>query len=320
MLLWGVLRRHRHRRHVDGAGRHRRHALVRRAARPRARRAVGGQRHRAAGVPAAARRRRRDARLAGGGAGRRRRGASSSSSSCCCSCAIGPRTSACGRTASAPRDADARRPRPLAPLAALRPRRRARAAFWILAGTFFVCGASTNGLIGTHLIAACHDYGIPADALGAAARADGHLRHPRHDRLGLADRSLLEPPPAVRLLHAARAVAAVSAVHARRTAARASACSRCSTASTGSRPCRRRCGSPARRSAARTPASSTAGSAPATSSARRWPPSAPARSAPSPATTGSAFWIAGVLCVLAGDVVPHHRPAGADRGEAGPAA
>lgn len=28
------------------------------------------------------------------------------------------------------------------------------------AGTF-VCGASTNGLIGTHLIAACHDYGIP---------------------------------------------------------------------------------------------------------------------------------------------------------------
>jgi predicted MFS family arabinose efflux permease len=33
--------------------------------------------------------------------------------------------------------------------------------FWILAGTFFVCGASTNGLIGTHLIAACHDVGIP---------------------------------------------------------------------------------------------------------------------------------------------------------------
>jgi MFS family permease len=32
--------------------------------------------------------------------------------------------------------------------------------FWILAGSFFVCGASTNGLIGTHLIPACHDYGI----------------------------------------------------------------------------------------------------------------------------------------------------------------
>jgi sugar phosphate permease len=49
--------------------------------------------------------------------------------------------------------------RALAPLAALRHASRTR-AFWLLAGTFFVCGASTNGLIGTHLIAACHDYGI----------------------------------------------------------------------------------------------------------------------------------------------------------------
>src|SRR6185295_2937398 len=52
-------------------------------------------------------------------------------------------------------------PRPaMAPIAALRHAMRSR-AFWVLAGTFFVCGASTNGLIGTHLIAACHDYGIP---------------------------------------------------------------------------------------------------------------------------------------------------------------
>jgi sugar phosphate permease len=49
---------------------------------------------------------------------------------------------------------------PLAPVAALRHAARSR-AFWVLAGTFFICGASTNGLIGTHLIAACHDYGIP---------------------------------------------------------------------------------------------------------------------------------------------------------------
>lgn len=33
--------------------------------------------------------------------------------------------------------------------------------FWLLAGSFFVCGASTNGLIGTHLIAAAFDCGIP---------------------------------------------------------------------------------------------------------------------------------------------------------------
>jgi MFS family permease len=48
---------------------------------------------------------------------------------------------------------------PLAPLAALAHAARTP-AFWILAGTFFVCGASTNGLIGTHLISACHDVGI----------------------------------------------------------------------------------------------------------------------------------------------------------------
>jgi len=32
--------------------------------------------------------------------------------------------------------------------------------FWLLAGAFFICGATTNGLIGTHLIAACSDHGI----------------------------------------------------------------------------------------------------------------------------------------------------------------
>jgi MFS family permease len=33
-------------------------------------------------------------------------------------------------------------------------------AFWLLATSFFVCGASTNGLIGTHFIAAGHDHGM----------------------------------------------------------------------------------------------------------------------------------------------------------------
>ena len=32
--------------------------------------------------------------------------------------------------------------------------------FWILWGTFFVCGLSTNGLIGTHFIPAAHDHGM----------------------------------------------------------------------------------------------------------------------------------------------------------------
>jgi MFS family permease len=33
--------------------------------------------------------------------------------------------------------------------------------FWILFSTFFVCGLTTNGLVGTHLIAFCGDHGIP---------------------------------------------------------------------------------------------------------------------------------------------------------------
>lgn len=33
--------------------------------------------------------------------------------------------------------------------------------FWLLAGSFFICGATTNGLIGTHLIPASMEHGIP---------------------------------------------------------------------------------------------------------------------------------------------------------------
>lgn len=36
--------------------------------------------------------------------------------------------------------------------------------FWLLAGTFAICGASTNGLIGTHFIPAAHDHGMPQTA------------------------------------------------------------------------------------------------------------------------------------------------------------
>ncbi len=42
--------------------------------------------------------------------------------------------------------------------------------FWLLAGSFFICGASTNGLIGTHLIPACVDHGIP-EVTGASLLA-----------------------------------------------------------------------------------------------------------------------------------------------------
>lgn len=48
----------------------------------------------------------------------------------------------------------------LAAISALRMASGSR-EFWILAGSFFICGASTNGLVGTHLIPACMDHGIP---------------------------------------------------------------------------------------------------------------------------------------------------------------
>ena len=43
-------------------------------------------------------------------------------------------------------------------------------SFWILAGTFFICGLSTSGLIQTHFISLCGDYGLSAvPAAGALA-------------------------------------------------------------------------------------------------------------------------------------------------------
>jgi MFS family permease len=49
----------------------------------------------------------------------------------------------------------------LSPLIVLKEVARAP-VFWVLFGTFFVCGCSTNGLIQTHFVSLCHDYGLPA--------------------------------------------------------------------------------------------------------------------------------------------------------------
>ena len=45
-------------------------------------------------------------------------------------------------------------------LTTLRDSARSR-TFWILFATFWICGWSTNGLIGTHFIPAAHDHGMP---------------------------------------------------------------------------------------------------------------------------------------------------------------
>jgi sugar phosphate permease len=45
--------------------------------------------------------------------------------------------------------------------------------FLLLAGTFFICGASTSGLIGTHLVPAAHVHGIPQVAAAGLLAAMG---------------------------------------------------------------------------------------------------------------------------------------------------
>ncbi len=50
-----------------------------------------------------------------------------------------------------------------AALGALRSASR-RPAFWLLAGGFAICGASTNGLVGTHFVPAAHDHGMGTTA------------------------------------------------------------------------------------------------------------------------------------------------------------
>ena len=57
-------------------------------------------------------------------------------------------------------------PAPITPWHALREASRT-GVFWVLFGTFFICGASTNGLIQTHFIPLCADFGLPA--VGAAS-------------------------------------------------------------------------------------------------------------------------------------------------------
>jgi sugar phosphate permease len=53
-----------------------------------------------------------------------------------------------------------------APLIALREGAKSR-VFWVLFATFFVCGLSTNGLIQTHWITLCGDFGVAP--VGAAS-------------------------------------------------------------------------------------------------------------------------------------------------------
>ena len=50
---------------------------------------------------------------------------------------------------------------------------RASYTFWILFATFFICGLSTNGLIQTHWVSLCGDYGVAPVAAASALAAIG---------------------------------------------------------------------------------------------------------------------------------------------------
>ena len=98
--------------------------------------------------------------------------------------------------------------------------------FWLLFASFFVCGATTNGLVGTHLVPACMDHGIPEvraagllalmgvfDLIGTTA--SGWLSDRRDSRwllfwyYGLRGLSLLFLPYALEMSEGALAVFAI---------------------------------------------------------------------------------------------------------------
>jgi MFS family permease len=71
-----------------------------------------------------------------------------------------------------PPPAPANAPITSAALGALREASTSR-VFWVLFFTFYICGASTNGLIQTHFITLCADYSIPATGAATLLAAMG---------------------------------------------------------------------------------------------------------------------------------------------------
>ena len=171
--------------------------------------------------------------------------------------------------------------------------------FWVLFGTFFICGASTNGLIGTHLIPACprprHCRGRGPPACSRSWACSISWAPPVRGGCPTGGQ-----PLAAAWYYGLRGLSLLYLPFAA-SAATGCRCSPCSTGSTGSRPCRRRCASPRVR-AASAPTSCSGGSLPATSSARargvrrRLDPHAVADYLP-------AFFVAGALCLIAALIV-----------------
>ncbi|MDQ7980034.1 MFS transporter [Paraburkholderia sp. SARCC-3016] len=75
-----------------------------------------------------------------------------------------------GEPADAPLKADQSKQNPLAIAFGTLASASKTRDFWLLFFSFFICGASTNGYIGTHLIAMCGDYGL-SEVQGASLLA-----------------------------------------------------------------------------------------------------------------------------------------------------
>ena len=66
-----------------------------------------------------------------------------------------------GAPAGAPLPAESARANPIATAFAALAYAVRKPDFWFLAGGFFICGFTTNGLVGVHLISLCGDHGLP---------------------------------------------------------------------------------------------------------------------------------------------------------------
>ena len=80
--------------------------------------------------------------------------------------------------------------------------------FWLLTASFFVCGATTNGLIGTHLIPASMDHGMSEVAAASLLAVIGVFDLVGTSVLRLADRPLRPSLAPLLVLRPPRAVAA----------------------------------------------------------------------------------------------------------------
>ena len=157
--------------------------------------------------------------------------------------------------------------------------------FWLLTASFFVCGATTNGLIGTHLIPAAMDHGMSEVTAASLLAVIGVFDLVGHAVLRLAHRPVRPSLAPVLVLRLPRAVAARAPVRDRIVASRPRRVPRVLRARLGGDRATdgRDHGAGVRAGAGR--GRRSAGSSAPTSSAPRSPPGAQARRARGSATT-----------------------------------